>query len=105
MATIETPVSKLIYEVGTRVPAELQAHGYTLGHEAKDFTVGEVVYGHSRGALRRGVVSNVGRTRVTFEYTTRGAITDAATYGGPGARPAVTRPAIAAELVWKAGVR
>lgn len=64
--------------VDSRTHTELTADGWTDGHGATAFAVGDVVFAYVRGAIRRGKVAKIGRTNLTVECTTPGAIAEAA---------------------------
>jgi hypothetical protein len=53
---------------------------------------GDLVVIRSRGTMRLAKVTKVGRIRIATEYTTEGALRDAARYGS---RPVITRKSVA----------
>ena len=54
-----------------------------LTHDAIEVALGDVATIYSRGQLRTGVISKVGRKNVTLTYTTPGALKEAAKTGEP----------------------
>lgn len=73
--------------VGSSTGLSLAESGWTNGHPARTFEVGDVVYAHVRGALRRGKVAKTSTSarakNITVEVTTEGAINEARRYGWP----------------------
>lgn len=78
---------------------ELAELGFTPGHEAATFKIGEVVYAQVRNGLRACKVAKIGRQNLTVECTTPGAIDEAARRGWSG--PCLTAKVVRAADVFR----
>jgi hypothetical protein len=83
--TVEGTDHDLIALVGTfHQMSEAQQGEWIAPAAAGDVKLGEIAYVHSYGDMRRGVVTKIGRTKITVTFTTAGARDNAMRYAEEG---------------------
>lgn len=71
-----------LYKLIDAIPLGSQPESWVHPESVNDLQVGQIVHVWAMGArLRRGVVTKLGRTKVTVAFTTRGAVDEAVRYG------------------------